>query len=420
MANLECRLLSKVIDTKDIAVLHKYNIDKKDMATQQDTLEFIQKYYKEFGTVPAFTEVVAECPNFEYEAEVLENPAYMCKKIKSDVAKRKAFNLLQKEATANFSKMNGTEFVEWLAGETAFIKEVTACDVYAGTNYATNGEERKEWYMDSKESRTYSYIPTPYATLTEYLGGGFELGDYVTVMAYTNRGKSFIATQIGQTAWRCDYGVLHYSPELSKRQQMQRLDTMDGHFRNSEMKIGQLRDEEKYLKYLDQFNGKNETPYIVKTMGDLPKGLGLDTIEADLQSNDNIKMVIIDGFNLMNHKGKNGNRDNMTNTSRKLRQLFAKYGVVGIVIHQTPTSAEKNKGEDETGARIVEPPSLTDYSETVAIIQDSCTVLTFDQADGVGKLKLAKCRTPNVDKMIELHCDFDIGMIREVSPVDFI
>ena len=131
-------------------------------------------------------------------------------------------------------------------------------------------------------------------------------------------------------------------------------------------------------------------------------------------------MIIIDGFNLMNHTGKGGNRDNMTNTSRKLRQLFAKYGVVGVIIHQTPTSAEKGKGEDETGARIVEPPSLTDYSETVAIIQDSCTVLTFDQGDGVGKLKLAKCRTPHVDKMVELHCDFDIGMIKEVSPLDWI
>ena len=132
--------------------------------------------------------------------------------------------------------------------------------------------------------------------------------------------------------------VLHYSPELSRKQQLQRLDTLNGHFRNSEIKLGALKKEQQYMNYLNNFNEDNEVPYIVKTMGDLPRGLSIDVIEADLQGNENIKMVIIDGFNLMNHKGNDGNRNNMSNTSRKLRQLFGKYGVVGLVVHQVPTN----------------------------------------------------------------------------------
>jgi replicative DNA helicase len=157
-------------------------------------------------------------------------------------------------------------------------------------------------------------------------------------------------------------------------------------------------------------------------MGDLPKGLSLEVIEADLQANPNIKMVIIDGFNLMSHKGnsKDGNRNAMSNTSRKLRQIFGKYGVVGLIVHQTPTSAEKeNSSKDDVGNRIVTPPQIHQYSETVAVIQDACTILTFDQLDGVGKMKLAKSRTPNVGKEIELHCDFNMGFIRETSIYDF-
>lgn len=421
MATIENKLLSKVIDEGSVAVLTKYNVTAFDFVQQQETFRFIKGYVKEFGQVPAYTEVVAECPDFEYVPEVADNTAYMCKKLKSDVAKRKSFELLQKEATVKFSQMSGNDFVNWLYEEAGKIKEVSSAESFAGTNFAVNGEERKQWYMDSKEQRTFQYIPTPYDSLTEWLGGGFELGDYVLLQAYTNRGKSWIASDVGIKAWAEGYGVLHYSPELSKKQQLQRLDTVHGHFRNSELKMGELSAEGKYLEYLETFNESNETPYIVKTMEDLPKGLSIEGIEADIQSNPNIKMVIIDGFGLMNHRGHDGNRNNMTNTSRKLRQLFGKYGVVGVVVHQVPTSAEReNRSEDESGARIVEPPRVDQYSETVAVIQDACTILNFDQHQGVGKIRLAKARTPHVDEILELQCDFDLGYIKEVSAIDYI
>lgn len=423
MANIESKLLSKVIDEKSVAVLSKYNITENDFITQSEAFKFIKSYVKEFGEVPAYTEVVAECSSFDYVPEVPDNVAYMCKKIKSDNAKRRSFELLQKEASEKFNQLSGSSFIEWLYDEAGKIKEVACVDSHAGTNFATNGAERKSMYLEAKEQGSGLYIETPYSLLNTWLNGGLELGDYVLLQAYTNRGKSWIASDIGIGAWRKGNGVLHYSPELSKKQQLQRLDTLDGHFRNSLLKNGQLtgREEQQYLEYLDEFNEDIETPYIIKTMGDLPRGLSVGVIEADLQANENIKMVIIDGFNLMNHKGNDGNRNNMTKTSRRLRQLFGKYGVVGVVVHQVPTSAEKeNRSEDESGARMVEPPRLDQYSESVAVIQDACTILNFDQCDGVGKIRLAKARTPNVDKILDLHVDFDMGYIKEASPIDFI
>lgn len=423
MANIESKLLSKVVDEGSFAVLSKYNITEQDFITQGNTYRFIKDYIKEFGQNPSYAEVVAECSDFDYTPEVPDNIAYMCKKVKSDNAKRRSFELLQKEASEKFSQLSGTAFVDWLHEETSRIKEVTNSDSYSGINFATSGAERRAMYFEAKEAGSGMYIQTPYKKLTEWLNGGFELGDYVLLQAYTNRGKSWIASDIGINAWRTGNGVLHYSPELSQQQQVQRLDTLNAHFRNSNLKNGKLgeADEQKYLNYLEGFNEENEVPYIVKTMGDLPKGLSLDVIEADLQANENIKMVIIDGFNLMSHRGTDGNRNNMTNTSRKLRQLFGKYKVVGLVVHQVPTSAEReNRSEDETGARLVEPPRIDQYSETVAVIQDSCTILNFDQADGVGKIRLAKARTPYVDEILELQCDFDLGYIKETSVIDFI
>ena len=170
----------------------------------------------------------------------------------------------------------------------------------------------------------------------------------------------------------------------------------------------------KYLTYLQEFRGGTETnPYIIKTMEDLPTGLTLEVIEADIQANPNVKLVIIDGFNLMMH-GKGRMRDGMTQTSRKLRQIFGRYGVAGLVVHQTPGAAEKESREkSEDGARLVKPPKLTDYSETVAVIQDAATALTFDASDGIGRIAIEKAREPNVGKIIELRCDFNQGYIKE-------
>jgi len=422
MSMIEHQLLSKVLEEKNYHILNKFNIKKDDFYTIPEVYEFVRDYTREYGTTPDYRSVVGQFESFEYMPEVIDSFPFLAKAVKNATAKRGAVQLLQKQAGDKFGEMQGTEFINWMATEIKRIQETVAADSHSGENYATSGADRWGAYQDNKENRTFKFIPTPYQSLTKYLGGGFELGDYVLLQAYTNRGKSWIGSDIGTTAWLNKFGVLHYSPELSKEQQSQRNDTLIGHFNNVHLKTGQLADEKAYENYLQSFNEEQQDiPYIIKTMEHLPQGLSVEVIEADLQANPDIKMVIIDGFNLMSHKGRDGNRNNMSNTSRSLRQIFARYGVVGLLIHQTPTEAEKsNSGEDETGARIVSPAKIHQYSETIAVIQDACTVLNFDQADGLGKILIAKTRTPNVDKEITLHCDYNHGYIREATAIDYI
>ncbi|PFW43812.1 DnaB-like helicase C-terminal domain-containing protein [Priestia megaterium] len=415
----ESQILSKVLDEHNFLALRQQNITENDFTTQRPVFEFIRDYVKEYQETPDYRTVVGKFEQFDYQPEVANTFKYLSKAIKSKRVKRGSFDLLQKKASENFGKMEGTEFINWMANEVLALQKVANEGTSTGTNIAVNGAERKEWYNSSKENRSFTFIPTPYQSLTKWLGGGFELGDYILLMAFTNRGKSWIASQIGQTAWRNKFGVIHYSPELSKKQQTYRFETIDGHYNNVDLRRGQLDNEEEYLEYLDTFNETNETPYIVKTMEDLPNGLTLETIEADLQQNPNIKMVIIDGFNLMVHgKGQNL-RNNMSTTSRELRQIFGRYEVAGLVVHQTNASSEKeNSEEDEEGLRIVKPPKLTDYSETNAVTQDCATALTFDQHDGFGKISIEKAREPSVGNVLDLHCDFNRGYINEALVTD--
>jgi replicative DNA helicase len=414
---IESQLLSKVIDENKFHVMTKYNISEADFEAYGHVYEYIKGYVMEYHQTPDYRNVVAKFADFDYMPNVSDSFAYLCKTLKGQSAKRKAVLRLSK-VNENFKTMNGLEFAKWLKEEATALEAIATASSSTATNFATNGQERKEWYLENKESRTLTYIPTPYPTLTKLLGGGFELSDMILLMAYTNKGKSWIGSDIGRVAYENGFGVLHYSPELSKKQQVYRLDTLKGHFNNVDIRRGQLENEEEYFKYLDQFNDGNEVPYLIKSMEDLPNGLTLEQIEADLQTYEGIGMVIIDGFNLIDHKGRG--RDAMTATSRKLRQIFGRYKVAGIVIHQTPTSAEKEMKTDEDDLEVEIPvPQVTDYSETVAVVQDSATVLTFNQVQGRGRLFIAKAREPHVGKSIDLRCNFNLGYITEASPVDY-
>lgn len=407
-------LLSKVIEEQNFFILKKYNITANDFSDARDTYRFIEQYVKHNkGEIPDFRTVVDKT-GFEYEPEVADTFKFLCKEVKSQSAKRQAYKMLQDNASKNFSSMDGSKFIQWLQKETDRIVKQTDVQVSDGTNFAKNGLERKQWYEDNKFNRSHIIVPTPFDTLNDFLGGGNELGDYLLIQAYTNKGKSWIASDFGLSAWKAGFGVLHYSPELSKRQQLNRLDTLYGHFKNTDLRNGTLEDEPAFTEYLEQFSDEQKVDYVVKTMEDIDK-LDVDTVEQDITTNPDLKVVIIDGFTLMSHSSRDkSNRNAMSNTSRKLRQLFGRYGVLGIVIHQTPTSAEKdNIKKDEVGDRLPNPAQIYQYSETVAVIQDACTVLSFDQIDGIGQLLIAKARQPCVDETVDLLCNFNEGYITE-------
>ncbi|MBC9785913.1 AAA family ATPase [Heliobacterium chlorum] len=419
---LESQLISKAIDENAFHQLYLYNIDGDDFPTMGKVYAFIRDYVKENGKAPDPRTVAAEFEEFDYMPGVADTFKFLCTRLKAQTTKRQAFELLQNQAGKKFSDLPGDKFISWLKEETSRIETLTASTFSLGTNYAANGNERREWYEEAKTARDSVFIPTPYASLTEALAGGLETGDFILLMAFTNRGKSWIASHIGLTAWENRFPVLHYSPELSKKQQSLRLDTLMGKFDNVKLRRGQLDSEEAYFGYLDAFSpeiAEAQGAYVIKTMEDLPGGLTIEAIEADLQTYPDTKMVIIDGFNLMIHGKGRGMRDAMTATSRRLRQLFGRYGVAGLVVHQTPGAAEKEGlKQDDDGNRIIKPPKLTDYSETIAVIQDAATVLTFDAADGIGKISIEKCREPNVGKVVELSVNFNLGHIRETDVTD--
>lgn len=416
---LECKLLSKVITEHCYFELNRYNVGYGDFYTQRKAYKFIKDYVAEFKQVPSYETVVGECEDFDYIPDVADSIGYLCKTLKSNRARREAFDLLQNKASDQFNKLKGADFINWLCEETQKIKEVTEATSYTGSNWAKNGEERKNRYEEAKRGESI-IIPTPYEKLNKGFAGGMYGGDYLMLFAFTNKGKSWICCQFGVTAWTNNFDVLHYSPEENRAKVESRLDTVLGHFSNTHIKKADLYNEDEYFGYLSAFNENTQHDYLIKTMEDLPKGLSCDVIEADLLAHPNTKMVIVDGLNLMRGIS-NNNRDNITYNSRRIRQMANRYNVVFVVSHQVSKQGMKeSEFTDESGLRIVSPPKLDSYSEGIATIQDPTAVLSYDYSDGIGKFLVAKSRDNNKDDEIELQVNYDTGYIEEVQECDFI
>ena len=169
-----------------------------------------------------------------------------------------------------------------------------------------------------------------------------------------------------------------------------------GHFNNSELSRGELKNEEEYFSYLDKFNVKNETSYIVKSMNDLPHGLSLEQIKEDINLYPQTQVLIIDGFNLMRHKGGIKNmRNSLSQTSRDLRQFFVKESILGIVIHQSAAAGERErKKKDDVQEVMISPPSILIFRklrQSFKIVHAFCHLLKeMESEDFLSKSQEAK------------------------------
>lgn len=418
--NVETKLISKILDEQNFFIVKKYNISADDFISHSDVFEFIEKYVREYGQTPDYRTVMEEFDDYEHIGEVVDAFPYLCKKLKEDRGLNTSFKFLQNEVPKLFNGGKNKNFLKDLREHVESMYSASKADSYAGSNYAVNGDERKQRYKEGKERTAEMIVPAPYESLNKILQ--MELTDYLLIQAFSNTGKSWLASHFGVFAWTKKFGVLHYSPELSERQQEARNDTLLGHFNNVQIRTGELENENEYLEFLEGFKD-HDTPYIIKTMEHLPNGLTLDTIEADLQQNPDIKVLIIDGFNLITHGTGKLDRNAMTQTSRKLRQIFGKYKVLGIVVHQVNANEErenkKNKDDEECQERVPKPASILGFSETLAVVQDASHIISFDAVDGMGAMQLVKTRGTGKDKIINLNLNFNLGMIREASPVDY-
>jgi replicative DNA helicase len=409
----EVLLISKILNDKDFSNVYRYNISNKDFYTCGSIYDYVEYNYKKFNCMPSIATVEQEFNQFKFTEEVSDSYKFLCYKLKEIRAKRSLYDLIDKKINDKFNNLTPFDFMEYMLNEINTINYDTDIN-YNFLDYANDYEDRIDNYKNTKINKESINIPSPFETLNKLVT--FSKGDYFLFNAFTNKGKSWVISLFGLNAYLKGFNVLYYSPEMTAIQQAYRFDTLLTNINNQNIKQGLLSTEEE-LKYINSISKltNNENKLIIKTCEHLSDGLNIDTINKDLESN-KYDIVVIDGFNLMSHKRLDNTRNTLSNTSRELRRIFIKYNVLGIVVHQVSRKDEQyNNMIDSDGERLISPPELHQFSESISLIQDPTIIITFDRIDYMGQLKIVKAKEPieEDNNTIDLFVDYNVGVIKE-------
>lgn len=433
---IEVQLLNAVVEKRDMNALVRHGLNsEKHFRSYGYAYKFIHKHMKEFGEMPSIESVVEHCervrakekelPEFE-KVDVTESIDTICLKLIEHNLKMDERKMLE-ELAKNFGQMDAYKILETLKERVEDFQERATARGKIGVNWAQSGKERAEEYEARKRKDFSKKIPCFFGEITEAVGG-YERGEYVTIMGFTGKGKSWLGLLQALVANNAGFKVLIESAEMSKPENSFRLDTLEGKFSNRGLWTGTLHDlqEEAYRRYLGDFEkGTGRADLVIKTAEEWANGLTLSQLEADIDRT-KCDMVVVDQFNLLKHDGTK--RNDMSATSRALKQLAAKKGVVIVLLYQTNGDYEKGTSKGEDGVRELKLPTLKDYSETIAVIQDSNKLFSFDSVSwkdaetgrqrGKALVGIAKSRTGGENLELELEWCPNDGVIQPRQATD--
>lgn len=343
------------------------------------TYQYIIEHVQQHGELPSVESVVAASVMQDHPFEAsdsVESIDTLAVKLRDRNLKLDLKGSIRQWAT-DYTAMSGQQLLANIRSKTESLFGEQSRYSRGGVNWATSGDERFREYQARKVMDYGRLLPAMFPEITAKLGG-YERGDLVSVMAFTGRGKSWLGLKSALMANTDGYRVLVESAEMPKIKCEFRLDTLAAHFSNRQLWTGSLdmRVEEEYRRFTSQFTRSSGRPdFIVQDSEDWLEGLSLAQLNADIERY-KPDLVVIDQFNLMRFNAHN--RDAKSALSRELKQIAARKRVVILVLYQTNGDYERGRSTDAEGIRELKLPQLSDYSETIAVIQDSSIVYGFD------------------------------------------
>lgn len=422
---IELMLLSAILASRDASALSRLGLnDAMKWYTHKDAYLYIQKHLDEFGELPSLTSVLENVDNFEV-VEVVESIDTLASKLHERNLKVAERRFMEETAKA-WDSLSAYDIVEKFEKAVEEFKAVSGYRGREGVDWTQSASSRLKEYERRKTHVFSRQCPWLFEEMNAALGK-INVGAYITFMGFTKRGKTWLGLLQALRAHEAGLTVLYESGEMNKEEVQFRLDTLAAGFSNRALLTGSLdfHSEETYKAWLATH--KESSPLFIKTTEDWPRGLTLSQIQRDIELL-HPDVVIIDQFSLIRHV--TPDRVGMTNTSRRLKELAGKLGVVLVNLYQTNGEYERGKKHEKTedGIRILDPPTASNYSETIAVIQDSDVLITFDTVQwldeqtkhkyGKGLVRVELSRNGGEGTEIEFNWIPDLGVIEPKKPMD--
>ena len=426
-------LLSKVIDNNDVAALKRYGVDESHFGTagERATYRFIVDYAERHGgQTPDFRTVTAECPEFYYQPQVEDSYEFLARQVKDAAGKRMFNELASSKDFEKFAQKDFESFANWLTENVERIKMKTNTCSQVGTSLRTVGEKFMAEYERRKAGKSFRVWRSKFGVIGNYVSGNM----YV-VYGKSGRGKSVVTLEDAIEAAIQGANVLIWSMEmpwfevwvrifvsLSGRKGLTRaefngMDLAAG-FDADEVRRGQLAPEfETALRaFVGMINDEISGNIIVRAVDDEDfNGRSLRDLEADIERT-KADFVVIDPFYYLDYErntSKTAGGD-AAETSKKLRRLTGRLGVVTIAITQ---AEEGRESADEDGNRELKLPDRENVTKTKQLLQDAYLLIAVDTdyKQGRGLIGINKGRDGGEGEVAEIIYIPQVGVVRELE-----
>jgi replicative DNA helicase len=399
VSNSEAKLISAVLEDKQVHVLLQANIDSV-LRTHNDVWNFIKRYAETNGTVPPTTLVVEKFRDFVPVAGVGATKHHL-EELQADYLNDSLKDIIRNAAT-DVQGGQGVKALEQLITKTSELKkntsairDIDATDIQSAIAYFENVKKQQELGKMG--------IKTGLPGFDNYLPSGIMPGQLGIFLAYPGIGKSWLALYFAVQAWKQGKTPMIISLEMSETEVRNRVFAIMGEGLWSHRKISNGDIEIDMLKKWHENKIEGKPPFHIisnDTGGEINPSVirgKIDQYKPDF--------VIVDYLQLMAPNQKSDNETvRMKNLSRELKLMSISEEVPIIAISSaTP--------DDVTNMSTVPTLGQTAWSRQIAY--DADWVLALGRAANSDIIECAFRKNRNGfmgDFLIQV--DFDKGYYR--------
>jgi replicative DNA helicase len=399
MNNTEAKLISAVLEDKQVHVLLQANIDSL-LKTHNDIWDFIRNYTEHNGSVPPKSLVIEKFRDFHL-VDGIGATKHHLEELQTEYLNDSLKDIIR-GAAADVQGGNGSKALESLISQTSELKKNTAAirdidvtDLESALAYFENVRKQKEAGLAG--------IKTGLPGFDNYLPAGIMPGQLGVFLAYPGIGKSWLSLYFAVQAWKQGKSPLVISLEMSETEVRNRVFTImgEGLWSHRKMSSGDVELDTLKMWHKNHLEGKPEFHIISNdTGGDITPSVlrgKIDQYKPDF--------VIVDYLQLMSPNQKSENETvRMKNLSRELK-LMAISEAVPIMAISSATP------DDVTKLDTVPTLGQTAWSRQIAYDADWVMALGRATNSDIIECVFRKNRNGFMGEFL-VQADFDRGIYK--------
>ena len=398
------QILSIVLNTADDRIITDNMLTRDYFLEYQDEFDFIMEHKEKYGNIPDKETFLIKFPAFEI-LDVHESERYLIETIREEYNYSVSVPVAQ--TFAKLLQSDANDAIEYLQNQ-AKILNPSYC--LGGDNIITDADSRKEEAISRRNNKSDWYFESGFPELDDVLYGIRRGEEYMVIVARLGQGKSWVLLKMCSHVWQTGFNVGYISPEMSKNMIGFRLDTLLGHFSNSNLMHGD--DVEGYDEFLDELKN-HENKFMVATPKDFNKDITVSKLRSWIKQN-NLDLLAVDGIKyLRDERGKKNDSltTSLTNISEDLMELSVELNIPILVVVQANRGGVSGADEDGT-------PELESIRDSDGIAHNATRVISLKQkADEVLEMGVKKNRYGKMGSRLNWRWSIDTGVFEFLGEV---